>query len=367
VVDGIGQVTFLVDATLVNAVTANITPDLALELSTSGGMTAQKYRTQLMKKVGGGIATEMGNTFITRNEATKVIRFTVVMISIGLILGVTGSKKTNEKTIGATMENRAEQDDGLGIAWRVIKTCFRTYVNEPGVDQSLFPSLKFCSSCPEYALLGVTILAEKVMTLPNLIDALQKPYIEWPDLYRKQWIGNFALSKEFQMEHMVWEKTFWNAEVTTTNNAANTGFKRGFTPKYYETTIRDKFLVVLPNGQMVWPTEAGYSKADFAKLIVLIYIQTSRTKASVYVRGGNAFSFNGNVAAVAPAAPFVYMNALPALEGVNAATIRAIEAIAATPAPVEITSSSDENIKGLVSAVNSVALVRPAGLPADAP
>jgi hypothetical protein len=348
-----------------NAVQANLTDELVQELATSGGMTGQKYRTMAFKRVGATMAAELGNSFTARNAVTKTMKMTAVMVAIGMILGVTGSKKTLEKTIGSTMENRATQDDALGIGWRVLKQGFRTYVNEANVDQSLFPSLKYCSCIPELALLGIIILMERLYTMDFLVVELQKPYIEWPEILRKQWIGNFALSKEFQMEHMVWEKMFWTSEVSTTNNASNTQFKRGFTPKYYETTIKDKFLVVLPNGQMVWPGENGYTKAMFARLILLMHSQVRAQKASTYRLGGNIISHDGNTAAVTPVNRFVNMAGLPAVTGLNAANSTLIDAITSVATPTDITGSPDENIKGLAASVNSIVVTRPANMAAD--
>lgn len=294
VVEGFGQMKIAVDSTLINALDSVVTDEILDDIISSGGMTGMKYRIQAFKACGASLTTLLGQNLTTRDSITMQMKLNAVMFAIGMLLGTTSSKRTLIKTMSNTLDNRTQTDDSLDLAWRIIKESFKTYVNESNVPKSHFPSVKFCSCCPEYALLGVLVLVARKFTVAQLATELAKPFSEWPELLRKQWIGNFALSSAFQAEHMSWERVFWNSTVSSTKNESNKDFKRGFNPIFYGTTVNDVFLPVLPDGRLVIPPAGGFLKGHFAWVILVMVDAIITTKTQVYP-GGFVSAGDGNI------------------------------------------------------------------------
>jgi hypothetical protein len=360
-----GQLNFEIDSTLANALNSCVDDTLLEEIISSGGMTGQKYRTQAMKCVASALMSMHGTRMQAADNVTKAIIFNTVMCAIGMLLGVTSNKKKLQSTIGNIMKERNTQNDALGFAWRIIDENFRTFVNEKGVSQDKFPSLKFCSCCPEFALMGVMILVSRKYNFTSLNTELAKPYLQWPELLKKQWVGNFYLSKSFQTEHMVWERLFWNITVTSTSNINNKDFTKGFKAKIYATTISDGFLPVLPNGSMVTTAGVGFSHASFSFLVLTMAEMIRSGLANTHpaglggsIMGGprtHAMTATGNLVSM-QAAPISVLNL--ALAGGMTRVIKGeVLAIADVPTPASLTTSINEEDKTLLSAIESIVTV----------
>merc|ERR1712238_322709 len=119
--------------------------------------------------------------------------------------------------MGAYMADRPTKNDIMGMGWLIITTKFTSYVN--GTVMGKAPSLKYPSCMADFCMVGICIMASEIFTIQQSRDLFLeasgtvKSFDNWPELFQKQWIGNFNLSHEAQESHKAWEKNFWEKVV----------------------------------------------------------------------------------------------------------------------------------------------------------
>jgi hypothetical protein len=209
------------------------------------------------------------------SKTTEVQGFylTVILVALGSFFGVTGAKRTLVKNLSVRFEGKTNENDPLSIAWRIILSKFRTYVNEPTEKDKPLPSVKYGSALADFTLMGMMIVVAKTLKFSDIAAVATRKVKDWPEVFQKQWIGNFYLAAEFQDEHEEWEKIFWSQTVSSTKNTSNTTFKSEFKEEFYKTTRADNILFLTPQGGRVIPEDnaKGYTKEEFVKYVFGLY------------------------------------------------------------------------------------------------
>jgi hypothetical protein len=261
------------------AIFATMTDDDIVQVSEADGMDGRKYRNLAGKEILKGIVAVAGVKYTNLPDIAKRFFATCVTICIGMLLGVVANKDTLQRNIGTYMTDRSIKDDYLAIAYKVITEHFKTYVSEKSTKA--FPSIKFPSCMPDFCLLGVTFLMSKMANSTTMYLKMQNDYSAWPELLKKQWMGNFKLNTNMQDEHEAWEKDLWDNKIKSTRNEANKkAFKVGFNSDIYTNTRNDDFLIRDSDGMVISPSLAGYAKDELRAICCYLVLRARAVELS---------------------------------------------------------------------------------------
>jgi hypothetical protein len=218
-----------------------------------------------------GVEKKTGNDYKSMNDAVKSHMNMSVATVMGMLLGTTGSKATIMKNCGEFVNSRVDDNNPLGFACNILTKSFCTYVADK--TEVLAPSLKYASCMPDFSLLGICMLYAVVKKEEGL-DAMDKDDVKFenfPDIFKKQWLGNFHLDEAIQEEHRLWEVEFWKLKINKTNNPNNKNFTQDFHQEFYENTISDKYKLFTHAYAVLLPSDnAGYTVKDLASYICVM-------------------------------------------------------------------------------------------------
>jgi hypothetical protein len=237
----------------------------------SGGMDGTKYRNMMMGTIFTAIEKKTGSNYQSMSDAVKSHMNMSVATVLGMLLGTTGSRATIMKNCGDFVNSRVDDNNPLGFACSILYKNFCTYVADKTDD--LVPSLKYASCMPDFTLLGVCMLYAVVKKEEGL-EEMEKDEVkfkDFPDIFQKQWIGNFDLDMHIQEEHRQWEVGYWMDKIDKTNNPNNKNFTKEFHQEFYENTISDKYHLFTHTYAIVRPTDReGYTMKDIADYICVM-------------------------------------------------------------------------------------------------
>lgn len=291
-------------AAMVNEFKATMSAEDFLAVYESGGMTGLKYRAMMFKTIISGLSVSMATVWGAATAEMKRFLVSIMAISLGMFLGTTSSKRVLWKNMEAHMTNRTVKNDLMAITWDILDKEFCTYVNGEVVGKT--PSLKYPSCMADFCMIGICMLYSTQVSVNELkdnflnADGSVKEYDSWPELFQKQFIGNFHLDDPFQNEHKKWEKNFWEVTVEKTANQSNKDFKKEFKEEFYSNTAADNMQLLSHELVRVTPGGGKYTKTEITNFILAmtsLFIRTAINNA--LPSAVNDFAANGTEAVTA--------------------------------------------------------------------
>lgn len=294
---------------------ATMTAEDFMAIYLSAGMDGEKYRKNFISAINKALKAKMATIWSTAAAAKKTVMIMIVAIMIGMMLGTTGAKRTLVKNMGAHMEERANKTDPMAIAWSIIDTHFCTYVNGPKSSTNLVPSVKYASCMGDFCLLGIIILYAQVTDIGDYradflaVDGSAKAYADWPDIFKKQFIGNLDVDSTFQEEHKAWERKLWDEDIGDTKNESNKEFKKGFEETFYARSVSDDLRMWTHNFYRVNPIGSKYTKAEVVDYILYYTSMFMHTKAEAVAPEATLWvDFDSNIGAAVSTGSTVNMD-----------------------------------------------------------
>jgi hypothetical protein len=220
-------------------------------LATADGMTGDRYRELIFQEV---------DKYLTAKNYDWEDKLLFLMIFAGAF----GIAKQTKRILAAL----APASTGMFADLKdFIATRCKTYVNDgdTSVGRHPIPTVKVPDSLPDFALLGVLFL--HCSFLKTFDENTIKDWASLPGFLRRQFMGNFALSEEFQDDHETWEFDLWDRQINKTNNTKVATYEPGYHKNYYANRRADSFPLRYINMEAVDKPRNGYTYKDFTVIV----------------------------------------------------------------------------------------------------